>query len=137
MKTSKRLKKLRKLAEFGERLPMPPGPTPIKAPLDVVTRFAKAWNDGDATAIGELFADDADFVNVVGLWWTSRRAIRRALKRGFDGWFRSGAEHKRRSLRQLSLDFPKIRWLLVGDVGQHDHDIYSEFSAQNPGKVEG
>ena len=55
MKTSKRLKKLRKLAEFGERLPMPSGPTPIKAPLDVVTRFAKAWNDGDATAIGELF----------------------------------------------------------------------------------
>ena len=51
------------------------------------------------------------------------------------GWFRSGVEHKKRALLQLSLDFPKIRWLLVGDDGQHDPVIYSEFSAQNPGKV--
>lgn len=72
---------------MGQRLPLPSGPAPIKAPLDVVTRFAKAWNDGDATAIGELFVEDADFVNVVGLWWTSRRSIRRALARGFEEWF--------------------------------------------------
>ena len=26
-------------------------------------------------------------MNVVGLWWTSRRSIRRALKRGFAEWF--------------------------------------------------
>ncbi len=106
MKTSKRLKKLRALAELGERLPLPSGPTPIKAPLDVVTRFVKAWNAGDAAAIGELFADDADFVNVVGLWWTSRRAIRRALKRGFVGWFR-GSEFTVEKLSQR----------LVGDDG--------------------
>ena len=99
MKTSKRLKKLRTLAELAVRLPLPSGPTPIKAPLDVVTRFAKAWNAGDAGAIGELFADDADFVNVVGLWWTSRRAIRRALKRGFSEWFK-GSEFTVEKLSQ-------------------------------------
>ncbi len=87
VKPSKRLKKLKKLAQLGQRLPLPSGPTPIKAPLDVVTRFAKAWNNGDAEAIGELFAEDADFINVVGLWWTSRRSIRRALRRGFAEWF--------------------------------------------------
>lgn len=99
MKTTKRLKKLRKLAEFGERLPLPSGPTPIAAPLDVVIRFVKAWNAGDAAAISELFAEDADFVNVVGLWWTSRRAIRRSLQRGFDGWFR-GSEFSVEKLSQ-------------------------------------
>lgn len=87
MKSSKRLKRLKKLAQWSQRLPLPSGPTPIKAPLDVVTRFVAAWNAGDARAIGELFAEDADFINVVGLWWTSRRSIERALQRGFEEWF--------------------------------------------------
>lgn len=51
------------------------------------------------------------------------------------GWFRSGQEHKRNSLLQLIVDFPRIRWLLVGDDGQHDLDIYSEFAAANPDRV--
>ncbi len=82
-----RIKQLKKLAALGSRLPLPAGPTPIKAPLDVVSKFIKGWNEGDSKAISELFAEDADFVNVVGLWWTSRRSIRRALKRGFAEWF--------------------------------------------------
>lgn len=82
-----RLKKLKQLAALGQRLPPPSGPTPIKAPLDIASKFTKGWNAGDAKAISELFAEDADFVNVVGLWWTSRRSIRRALKRGFAEWF--------------------------------------------------
>ncbi len=83
-----RLKQLKKIATLGQRLPLPSGPTPMRAPLDVASRFTKAWNEGDAKAISELFAEDADFVNVVGLWWTSRRSIRRALKRGFAEWFK-------------------------------------------------
>lgn len=117
MKTSKRLKKLRALAALGERLPLPSGPTAISEPLDVVTRFAKAWNAGDAEAISRLFADDADFVNAVGLWWTSRRAIRRALRRGFDGWFR-GSEFsvEKLSQRLIGADGAVVlaRWRLDG-----------------------
>jgi uncharacterized protein (TIGR02246 family) len=99
VKASKRLKHLKRLAALGERLPLPSGPTPIKAPLDVVTAFTRAWNAGDASALGELFAEDADFVNVVGLWWTSRRSIRRALKRGFAAWF-AGSEFTVEKLSQ-------------------------------------
>ncbi|HET9872994.1 MAG TPA: phosphatase domain-containing protein [Propionibacteriaceae bacterium] len=51
------------------------------------------------------------------------------------GWFRSGQEHKRNSLKQLAEDFPQIRWTLVGDDGQHDPDIYSEFAATHPEQV--
>ena len=36
------------------------------------------------------------------------------------GLFRSGKEHKRVALRNLIVDFPNIRWTLVGDDGQHD-----------------
>ncbi len=43
-------------------------------------------------------------------------------------WFRSGREHKHRSLERLAREFPGIRWLLVGDDGQHDPEIYAEFA---------
>lgn len=49
----------------------------------VARAFFDRWNAGDADGIGELFADDADFVNVVGLWWRNRRAIRKAHAYGF------------------------------------------------------
>lgn len=51
------------------------------------------------------------------------------------GWFRSGLAHKREALLQLTRDFPEIRWLLVGDDGQHDLAIYSEFAQVAPDRV--
>lgn len=51
------------------------------------------------------------------------------------GWFRSGPEHKRRALRELARDFPGIRWLLVGDDGQHDPMLYGEFAELQPDQV--
>jgi phosphatidate phosphatase APP1 len=49
-----------------------------------------------------------------------------------DRWFRSGREHKRSSLERLTREFPQIKWLLVGDDGQHDESIYRDFLAQHP-----
>jgi phosphatidate phosphatase APP1 len=52
-----------------------------------------------------------------------------------DRWFRSGQLHKKTSLERLAGEFPQIRWLLVGDDGQHDEEIYGEFAAAHPGNV--
>ncbi len=52
-----------------------------------------------------------------------------------DGWFRSGQAHKRQTLRRLAEDFPRVRWLLIGDDGQHDPDLYSEFARTHPDNV--
>lgn len=52
------------------------------------------------------------------------------------GWFRSGQEHKRAELRRLAHDLPGIRWILVGDDGQHDPVIYGEFAERSPEAVE-
>jgi phosphatidate phosphatase APP1 len=51
------------------------------------------------------------------------------------GWFRSGRDHKTNALRLLARDFPQVRWLLVGDDGQHDPMIYAEFAEQCPNQV--
>lgn len=52
-------------------------------PQDVATGFAEAWNRGDAGAIAGLFTEEADFVNVVGFWWTRREQIRHNHAYGF------------------------------------------------------
>lgn len=53
------------------------------------------------------------------------------------GWFRSGQVHKRASIAALVEQFPGTRWLLVGDDGQHDPQIYAEAAARYPDSVLG
>ncbi len=50
--------------------------------------FVSAWSAGDADRLGALFVEDADFVNVVGLWWRQRKAIRKAHAYAFARYFR-------------------------------------------------
>ena len=52
-----------------------------------------------------------------------------------DRFFRSGREHKERNLRRLAEEFPHIKWLLIGDDGQHDDSIYTEFAKEHPQNV--
>lgn len=54
-----------------------------------------------------------------------------------DRIFRSGQAHKADSLRRLASEFPDIRWLLVGDDGQHDPRIYEEFALEHPDQTAG
>lgn len=52
-----------------------------------------------------------------------------------DRWFRSGREHKHRNLERLVREFPDIKWLLIGDNGQHDEEIYGQFTRTHSGHV--
>lgn len=47
-------------------------------PEDIATLFVRAFNDRDAVALANLFIEDAEFVNVVGIWWHNRQAIWKA-----------------------------------------------------------
>lgn len=53
-----------------------------------------------------------------------------------NAWFRSGPDHKRRALAELARDFPHIKWVLVGDDGQHDPALYREFAELRPDHVQ-
>ncbi|WP_040164196.1 App1 family protein [Microbacterium gorillae] len=52
-----------------------------------------------------------------------------------DRMFRSGQDHKQDNLRRLAAEFPNIRWLLIGDDGQHDDAIYTAFAQEHPDNV--
>ena len=54
---------------------------------DIPSLFAQAWNTRNADALASLFDDDAEFVNVTGLWWHDRDAIRTAHAYGLDRIF--------------------------------------------------
>ncbi|WP_308121729.1 App1 family protein [Actinotalea ferrariae] len=51
------------------------------------------------------------------------------------GWFRSGQQHKRDTLRRLLQELPQISWVLVGDDGQHDPQIYGDIAAEHPDRI--
>lgn len=53
-----------------------------------------------------------------------------------DRWFRSGSQHKVNTLKRLATEFPHIRWILIGDDGQRDPEIYNGFAVRYPHNVE-
>lgn len=57
------------------------------SPQDIPVLFARAWNDHDANALASLFDEDAEFVNVTGLWWHDRESIRNAHANGVERIF--------------------------------------------------
>ena len=52
-----------------------------------------------------------------------------------DRWFRSGRHHKSSTLERIAQELPGMKWLLVGDDGQHDEELYGQFAASHPQNV--
>ncbi len=48
---------------------------PLQAPEAIADHFIEAWNARDAERLAAVFVEDAEFVNVVGLWWHHRERI--------------------------------------------------------------
>jgi len=85
----------------------------------VVHAFADCWNTHDMNAFAELFAPDAEFVNVVGLWWKGRAEIKGAHEFTHQTLFKSS----RLTLEEVDIRFPvqqlalaRCRWKLTGHV---------------------
>ena len=77
----------------------------VSAPEDLPHAFAAAWMARDARALAALCAEDADFVNVVGIWWQDRAAIERAHHYGLTTFFRDSVLRVGRvKLRMLGPD---------------------------------
>lgn len=60
---------------------------PLDAPESIPAVFVEAWNRRDPDKLASIFDADAEFVNVVGLWWHDREAIRRAHAYGLERIF--------------------------------------------------
>lgn len=77
----------------------------VAKPSDFPDAFAQAWMERDGTAIAALFVEDADFVNVVGIWWEDRAAIDRAHSYALKSFFAtSRLSVGRKKVRALGQD---------------------------------
>jgi uncharacterized protein (TIGR02246 family) len=85
----------------------------------VVNALAETWNLHDMSAFAQLFAEDAEFVNVVGLWWKGRSEIKGAHEVTHQTMFKNS----RLSIQEVGIRFPtpgiaisRCRWTLDGHV---------------------
>ncbi|WP_245493329.1 MULTISPECIES: SgcJ/EcaC family oxidoreductase [unclassified Mesorhizobium] len=60
----------------------------VSKPEDAAIAFADAWNRHDMEDFGALFSEDANFVNVVGMWWKNRSEIEAAHRATHETMFR-------------------------------------------------
>ena len=74
----------------------------MNSPEQIVQTFVDGWNEGNAEKLASIFVEDAEFVNVTGLWWHDKERIYKAHEYGLRVIFK-GATLK---ITQL-----KTRWL--------------------------
>jgi uncharacterized protein (TIGR02246 family) len=78
------------------------------------------WNNHDMKSLADLFAEDADFVNVIGMWWRGRPEIQSQHEALHATRMRNShliaAETAVRLLRR-DVAVIHVRWQLTGDTG--------------------
>ena len=94
-------------------------PDAIVEATKVMERFADSWNRHDMSDFASLFASDAEFVNVVGLWWKGRTEIRKAPEFAHETLFKNS----RLTMDEIAVRaadehvlIARCRWTLVGHV---------------------
>ena len=124
-----KLKKLFKRALQMSQLPLPdrsPAVNPLAEPLDLVREFVRAWDENDAGAIARLFVEDADFINVVGLWWTGRRSIEKAQRFGFQHAFANASITLQKVAQRMVGDDVAVvvaQWMIEGQVDPENEPV--------------
>jgi uncharacterized protein (TIGR02246 family) len=61
------------------------------SPDSIPQIFTEAWNKRDAYKIAQLFEENAEFVNVTGLWWHNRKDIEQAHAYGLSTIFKNSS----------------------------------------------
>ena len=83
--------------------------SPLTEPENIASVFVEAWARRDAEKLASLFDEDAEFVNVTGLWWHDREAIRKAHAYGFEHIFDASTLHLVRvKVKSLSDDIAVV-----------------------------
>lgn len=91
-----------------------------------IEAFQDGWNRHDMDACFSFFAEDADFVNVVGRWWRGRHEIVRDLAALHRDRFRDSAVRATSvSIRFLRGDVAVVHmgWEMTGDRGPDGRGI--------------
>jgi uncharacterized protein (TIGR02246 family) len=106
--------------------PPAPGAAEDDRPQALVDRFVRAWNAHDPTAMGELFTEEADFVNADGVWSQGRQWIRAQLERGHITRFKGTTLVETNTRLRMVKDNVAImhfQWEMSGEVDAHGKPV--------------
>lgn len=79
-------------------------------PSDFPQAFAAAWATREGAQVASLFTEDADFVNVTGLWWQGRAAISKPHDYALKSFFATSTlKPGRTTVRTLGPDHAVVR----------------------------
>ncbi|AZQ76270.1 SgcJ/EcaC family oxidoreductase [Flaviflexus ciconiae] len=96
------------------------------SPKGVLHAFRDAWNRHDADELASIFAPDATFVNVTGLWWNTREKIKTAHAYGFEKIFgQSSMRVGRTTVKTLGDDHAVVvgRLIVTGQVDPDGREL--------------
>lgn len=105
-----------------------------QTPEQIPQHFEAAWNAKDVEALASIFAEDAHFVNVVGLWWRDRASIERAHRYGLTTFFAQSTLSARRvTVRMVGEDVAIVhtRWKLTGQTDTLGAPAENRFSVMS------
>jgi len=54
----------------------------MESPEKIVSTFVDGWNEKDPVKLASIFVEEAEFVNVTGLWWHTKERIYKAHEYG-------------------------------------------------------
>ena len=81
----------------------------------------------------QLYATLANYLSLAGL---PSGSIHLKLYSGMlQGIFEPVAERKKGTMDRLARDFPERKFILIGDSGEADLEVYTDFVVENPGRV--
>jgi uncharacterized protein (TIGR02246 family) len=96
------------------------------APERIRDAFVEAWNRHDIRTLAALFADDAQFVNVLGMWWKGRDEIQRRLGANHETIFKeSHLNPTGQDVYYLRPDVAIVHstWMLTGQVDRDGEGV--------------
>ena len=88
-----------------------------KAIHQLVDTFESGWNSHDMNAIGSIFSEDAEFINVVGMHWRGKNAIVKAHAVYHETSFKDCKLHTDEvNVRPIGPNHAVVVWILTQDT---------------------
>ena len=96
----------------------------ITSPEGIPARFVSGWNNRDVDELVSIFVDDAEFVNVVGLWWHNKKQIHKAHDYGLKVIFnQSTVKLQKTTVKMLHQNFAVVhaKMMLINQTAVDEH----------------
>jgi phosphatidate phosphatase APP1 len=114
-----------------------------RRPFPGVSKFYKALSDGGKNPLFYVSSSDWNLFNMIRDFMEHRKIphgpmLLKDLHVNLKNIFKSGGgshQHKLEKVEMLMVLYPGMEFILIGDSGQHDPELYAQVMADYPGRV--